>query len=81
LGSLDHLVGEGEDRLRHGQVERLGGLEIDDQLESGRLLDRQIGRRVTTTLREVLSDCPSATLKKEARLFVSRSSESRLSVA
>jgi hypothetical protein len=30
--------------LRHGEVERLGGLEIDDQLEGRRLLDRQIGR-------------------------------------
>ncbi len=36
--SFDHLVGAGEDRLRHGQAERLGGLEIDDQLEFGRLL-------------------------------------------
>jgi len=30
--------------LRDRQAERLGGLEIDDQLKSGRLLDRQIGR-------------------------------------
>src|SRR3984893_12375366 len=40
---LDHLVGAGEDRWRDGQAERLGGLEIDHQLECGRLLDRQIG--------------------------------------
>jgi hypothetical protein len=30
--------------LRDGEAERLGGLEIEDQLECGRLLDRQIGR-------------------------------------
>src|SRR5882762_1274490 len=39
------LVDAAEDRLRHGQPERFGGLEIDHQLEPGRLLDRQIGWR------------------------------------
>ena len=31
-------------RRRHGEAERLGGLEIDHQLVLGRSLDRQIGR-------------------------------------
>jgi len=33
-----------EDRWRHGEAKRIRGLEIDDQLERSRLLDRQIGR-------------------------------------
>jgi len=41
--SFDHLVGQIEHARRNGQAERLGGLEIDDQLECRRLLDRQIG--------------------------------------
>ncbi len=40
--SFDDLVGAGEDRRRDRQAERRGSLEIDDQLEGGRLLDWQI---------------------------------------
>jgi hypothetical protein len=35
--SFDHLVGR-----RYGQPERLCGPEVDDQLEFGRQLDRQV---------------------------------------
>ena len=41
---FDHLVGAGQERLRHGQAKRLRGLEVDHQLELGRLLHRQVGR-------------------------------------
>src|SRR5947209_3053392 len=40
---LDNLVGARQHQLRHSEAERLGGLEIDDQLENCRLLDWQIG--------------------------------------
>ena len=41
---FDHLVGAGEQRWGHFEAERLGSLQIDHQLEIGRLLDRQVGR-------------------------------------
>ena len=42
-GLLDDVVRPQEQRLRDRQAQRLGGLEIDDQLELGRLLDGEIG--------------------------------------
>src|SRR6266852_1563139 len=42
--SLDHLVDAEQKRLRHGDAKRFGSLEVDDQLEFGRLLHRQFTR-------------------------------------
>jgi hypothetical protein len=41
---LDHLVGEREQLVRYGQAERLCGCQIDNQIELGRLLDRNVAR-------------------------------------
>src|SRR5262249_38912179 len=40
---LDHLIGQEEQGRGQRQPERLGGLEVDDQLELGGLLHRQLG--------------------------------------
>src|SRR5260370_982275 len=41
---LDYLIRPLQERRRDRQSESLGGLEVDDQLELGGLLDRQVGR-------------------------------------
>src|ERR1700730_2126648 len=40
---LDHLVGDGEHTWRNSDAERFRRLEVDRQLELGRLQHRQIG--------------------------------------
>ena len=42
--SFDHLVGAADQRQRNGEAERLSSLQVDDKLDFGGLLDRQIGR-------------------------------------
>jgi hypothetical protein len=41
---LNHLIGSSEQRLSNCQAKRLGGLEIDEHLEFGGLLNRNITR-------------------------------------
>ena len=40
---LDHLVGAGEQRRWNLKADRLGRLQVDDELEFGRQLDRHFG--------------------------------------
>jgi hypothetical protein len=43
---FDQFVGAAEQRHWNSEAERLGSLKVDDQLEFGRSLNRQIGRLV-----------------------------------
>jgi hypothetical protein len=42
--SIDHFVGAHRERFRHGQAERLGGGQIDHEIELSRLLGRPQAR-------------------------------------
>ena len=42
IGSFDHLVGDGEQRWRDSEARCFGSLEIDHQIELGRLGNWQI---------------------------------------
>ena len=44
---FDHLVGEGKDRIRDRESDRLGGSEIEDHVELRSLFNGQIGRLCT----------------------------------
>src|SRR5215472_12373857 len=43
LASLNHFVGGRNERRRNGQAERFRGLDVDDKVELGRVLDRDVG--------------------------------------
>ena len=40
--SFDHLIGTGEDDLWYCNAKGLRGLEVEDQFEGSRLLDREV---------------------------------------
>src|SRR5215475_10918892 len=57
---FDHLVGAREQRRGHGEAERIGGREINEEIEFGRLLDREFGwlRSTQNLIDQVGSSAP-----------------------
>ena len=41
---LDQLIGASEQLARQGQTERFGGFQVDQELELGRLINRNVAR-------------------------------------
>ena len=41
---FDDIVGERDELIRNGEAKHLGSLEVDDQIEFGRLLERYVSR-------------------------------------
>src|SRR5690242_16217722 len=57
--SFDDLVGEGEKRLRDSETECLSRRQIYDEIEFGRLLDRDVARlRAVQNLINIISSAP-----------------------
>src|SRR5262245_6710645 len=58
--SFHHLGGGGKQRRRHLQAERIGSREINEEIEFGRLLDRELGwlRSAQNLIDQVGSSAP-----------------------
>jgi hypothetical protein len=60
---FDDLVREGEQLLRRAEAERLGGLQIKDEVELGRLFHRSFGR--LRPAQDLVDKIASASIKSQ----------------
>jgi hypothetical protein len=67
---FDHLVGAGEQSRRYGDPKRFSSDQVDDKIELGRLLDRQIGGlRAAQYLVDVVG-CSTASRAEQNEFFL-----------
>jgi hypothetical protein len=52
---LDDLIGGGQQRFRNGEAERLGSLQVDDQLKLGGLHHGKVGGLGTASIKPNLT--------------------------
>src|SRR5262245_44665929 len=63
-GSFDDLFGAGEQGWRHRETKRIGSGQIDDEIELGRLLDRDVASlRTTQNFIDITSGAPEQVQK------------------
>src|SRR5262249_43730441 len=57
--SFEYLVGAARQGQRHVDAERLGGFEVDEELDLGCLLDRQLGGLLALDKPAGMDSCPA----------------------
>src|SRR6516225_2946653 len=73
MALFDHLVGAGKQRGQHFEAERLGGSQVDDEIEFGRLLYRQISRFGTSQYPINIGDTWPTVLRNEVKRVLNQS--------
>ncbi len=75
---FDHLVGDREHPVRDGEAERLGRRQIDDEIESGRLLDWDVARlHPTQNLVDIVGRAPEQVREVRSLMLRTTSSSAR----
>src|SRR5437867_3135307 len=78
---FDHLVGTAKQRERKGKTERLGGLEVDDQLDFRGLLDWQVCGFLTLEYPADVDTDQAISIRKTSSVAHQAASHGKLAIA